>query len=190
VALPGEVTTERLRLVPITTERAEDLWRLHQDPAIAEWYPEEAEWSLDDARQRAASFEAGWRGPNGISKWLAYDNVDGRLIGRGGLSHWLVDGHDGLEVGWAVKGEHQRRGYATEIGRAGLDVAFRSRHAPDVIAFTEVHNRASRAVMERLGMTYLRDITWRGYIEGRPGIHDEAPFALYRITSAEASPRR
>jgi hypothetical protein len=44
--------------------------------------------------------------------------------------------------------------------------------------------------MEKLGMTYVRDIPWRGYIDGTPGIHDDAPFALYRITSVEASPRR
>lgn len=182
--------TERLRLVPISTEHAEDLWRLHQDPAIAEWYPEEAEWSLDDARERAASFEAGWTGEHGISKWLAYDVVDGTLIGRGGLSHFPVGDHDGLELGWAVRGEHQRRGYATEIGRAGLRVAFDDLHAGDVIAFTEVHNRASRAVMERLGMTYVRDIPWRGYVEGKHGMHDDAPFALYRITPDEVSPRR
>lgn len=42
--------------------------------------------------------------------------------------------------------------YATEIGRAGLALAFDELGADEVVAFTEVHNRASRAVMVRLGM--------------------------------------
>jgi RimJ/RimL family protein N-acetyltransferase len=47
----------------------------------------------------------------------------------------------------------------------------------EVVSFAEVHNRASGAVMERLGMTFLKIIYERGLIEGRDGIHDGAPFA-------------
>ena len=41
------------------------------------------------------------------------------------------------------------------------------------------HNRRSRAVMERLGMSYRGEIRWPGLVEGRDGIVDDAPFALY-----------
>ena len=53
----------------------------------------------------------------------------------------------------------------------------------EVVAFTEVHNRRSRAVMERLGMHLCSEIRWRGLIEGKPGVHDEAPFAPYALSS-------
>jgi RimJ/RimL family protein N-acetyltransferase len=49
-----------------------------------------------------------------------------------------------------------------------------------VVAFTEVHNRASRAVMERLGMRPAGIIRGEGLIEGRTGVHPDAPFALHR----------
>jgi RimJ/RimL family protein N-acetyltransferase len=172
--------TQRLRLEPITRERAHDLWALHRDPAVAEYYVDEAQWTREDAQRSAATFEADWQ-EHGVSKWLAYDRTDGVLVGRGGLSRWSFDGYRSLEMGWALLGEFRGRGLATEIGHAGLALAFPELGAPAVVAFTEVHNRASRAVMERLGMTYVRDIIWRGLIEGLDGLHERAPFALYRV---------
>jgi RimJ/RimL family protein N-acetyltransferase len=48
-----------------------------------------------------------------------------------------------------------------------------------VVAFTERHNRRSRAVMERLGMRLVGQILAPGLVEGQAGVHDDAPFALY-----------
>jgi RimJ/RimL family protein N-acetyltransferase len=45
----------------------------------------------------------------------------------------------------------------------------------------ERHNWASRKVMERLGMRLAGEIRACGLIEGRSGVHDAAPFALYAI---------
>ena len=81
-----------------------------------------------------------------------------------------VDGEVRLEIGWTVHSRLWGRGYASEIGRAGLDFAFGELGAPEVVAFTEPHNTRSRAVMERLGMQFRRDIT-----------HDNGPFVLYAI---------
>jgi RimJ/RimL family protein N-acetyltransferase len=74
-------------------------------------------------------------------------------------------------------------------GRAGLAFAFETLAAEEVVAFTEVHNHASRAVMARLGMTQIGQIYRPGLLEGRTGIHNAAPFALYRINRNQSSVR-
>jgi RimJ/RimL family protein N-acetyltransferase len=74
------------------------------------------------------------------------------------------------------------QGYATEIGTAGIRLADDVLRPEEVVAFTEVHNQRSRAVMERLGMRYRGEIRHRGLVEGRPGVHDDAPFALYALS--------
>ena len=89
-----------------------------------------------------------------------------------------------MEIGWAFRQEAWGRGYATEIGRAGLDYAFSVPGIEQVVSFTEVHNARSRAVMERLVMRYVRQILRPGLIAGSSEIHKDAPFALYRITRA------
>jgi RimJ/RimL family protein N-acetyltransferase len=143
---------------------------------------------------------AGQWAADGAGKWVAYDLGTGELVGRGGLSRlgpeqavtgriasllpgggWL---RDRLELGWTVRSERWGQGYATEIGRAGLDYAFGELGAEAVVAFTERHNRRSRAVMERLGMRLAGQFPARGLVEGRPGVHDGAPFALYAIVHA------
>jgi RimJ/RimL family protein N-acetyltransferase len=151
--------TERLRLEPIGPEHAGDLWRLHHDDAVARWHG--GRWSQQKARDRAAGFARDWE-TDGVGKWIAYDRASGELIGRGGLSRQNVEGRQQLEVGWTVRADRWGRGYASEIGRAGLALAFDELGAGEVVAFTEPHNTRSRAVMERLGMRYARDILHRG----------------------------
>jgi hypothetical protein len=41
--------------------------------------------------------------------------------------------------------------------------------------------------MERLGMRYDREIHHPGLIAGRPGVHPDAPFALYVADLSPAS---
>jgi len=159
--------TKRLRLEPIGLEHADDIHRLHQDPAIAEWW--DGVWTEQVAEQNARRFAAGWVA-DGVSKWIAYDRFSGELVGRGGLSRVHLDGADRLEVGWTILGRLWGNGYATEIGTTALAFAFDELNAEEVVAFTEPHNGRSRAVMERLGMTYRRDIT-----------HDDLHFVLYSV---------
>src|SRR5215207_1197892 len=115
--------------------------------------------------------ESSWR--RGVGKWLAYEESTGAFVGRGGPSWAVVDGAECVEIGWALRQEVWGRGYATEIGRAGLDHAFWVLGVEEVVAFTEVHNVRSRAVMERLGMRYVRQILRPGLIAGSSEMHKD-----------------
>lgn len=165
--------TARLRLEPIGPGHAEDLWRLFQDPAVAEWY---GEWTLEMAQREAARIANAWEA-DGVHKWMAYDRITGELVGRGGLSQAHIHGQDRLEIGWALHRTFWGYGYATEIGRAGLAFAFDELDADEVVSFTEARNTRSRAVMERLGFHYTQDILLEDggepfalYILGRPNV--------------------
>jgi [ribosomal protein S5]-alanine N-acetyltransferase len=160
--------TERLRLEPIGPEHLDALRTIHSDPAVLEWY---GEYSDERLSQMATDWRDRWT-TDGAHKWIAYDKGSGELIGRGGLSFVPVDGAMRWELGWALRGSLWGHGYATEIGRAGLSLAFDELGTDEVVAFTEPHNARSRAVMERLAMTYVRDFDQDGehfvlYVIGR-----------------------
>jgi RimJ/RimL family protein N-acetyltransferase len=184
--------TERLRLEPIGPEHAGDLFRVHSNPGVAAWYGELSRAGID---QLAAGMGAAWE-QTGVSKWIAYLRDTGELVGRGGLSRMTPDqkmtdqirtalgpGSDWagtrLELGWALIDDHWGHGYATEIGQAGLDYGFDALGGAEVVAFTEVHNTKSSAVMERLGMEPAGEITGAGLVAGLSVTPDDAPFVLY-----------
>jgi RimJ/RimL family protein N-acetyltransferase len=184
--------TERLLLVPITTDHALDLRRMYQDPWLARWLT--GPWSDEQAQQYAASSAEVWR-RDGIHKWMVYERSTGELVGRGGLSRMMQDVHPTtdidallgdptwrsipLEVGWAVTSRFRGNGMAVEIGQAAIALARDELGASRIIAFTERHNAASRRVMEKLGMSCVGEIPWRGLVEGQDEEQDDAPFAVY-----------
>ena len=196
--------TMRLRLEPVGPANAADLSRVHNDDEVSYWYGNEKP-SLEQAEQWAKFMDDSWRF-HGVHKWIAYDQLSGEVVGRGGLSRTPVDDDWGqiyaflpaepwarvahesrrpfaahanwLEIGWALRREFWGRGYASEIGRAGLEFAFDVLGVQAVVSCTVRHNARSRAVMNRIGMRYAGEIRTRGIVEGVAGQRDDAPFAV------------
>lgn len=178
------VLTPRLVLTPVGLDDVDDLILLYGDMKVAYWT---GPWTRRSIEAWAAGMAARWA-EDGVGKWMARGRSDGSLVGRGGFTRVHLNDETVLELGWAVRDARTGRGYATELGRAALAWAAEHRPGDPVVAFTEVHNRASRAVMERLGMRRAGTIRREGLVEGRTGVHPDAPFALYRIQSGKAQP--
>jgi RimJ/RimL family protein N-acetyltransferase len=171
------VLTPRLVLTPVGPGDVEDLVLLYGDPLVAYWT---GSWARATVEAWTAGMAARWTA-DGVGKWMARDRSDRSLVGRGGFSRVELDGETVLELGWVVRDERTCRGYATELGRAAIAWAVQNHPDLAVVAFTEVHNRASRAVMERLGMRSAGIIRREDLVEGKVGVHPDAPFALYRL---------
>jgi RimJ/RimL family protein N-acetyltransferase len=124
---------------------------------------------VEETRAQIEKFEREWA-DEGLSHWAVEDLESGRLIGRLGLVRhhdWPLE-RAPVEVGWILDERYWGRGLATEGGRASLEV-WRERLTADprLISITAPVNRRSRAVMERLGLTYRgttrwhdRDVVW------------------------------
>jgi RimJ/RimL family protein N-acetyltransferase len=199
----GSVTTARLRLEPVGAASADDLWLVHSSDEVASWYGERPP-SLAEVRRRAAFLGESWRW-HGVHKWIGYDRVSGEVVGRGGLSRPPVDDDWGqlyaylppepwvrvqhpsrrpsvvhahwLEIGWALRPQFWGRGYAAEIGRAGLVHAFDVLGAYAVVPCTVRHDARSRAVMTRIGLHPAGEIRSPGPVENGTN-RDDAPYAV------------
>jgi [ribosomal protein S5]-alanine N-acetyltransferase len=102
--------------------------------------------------------------------WHAFERSTDQLVGRIGSHVTPVEGVLEVELAWAVHPDHWGQGYAAELAIPARDLVF-SRGIRSVVAFTLPDNTASRRVMEKLGMTYERDI-----------VHADLPHVLYRAT--------
>jgi RimJ/RimL family protein N-acetyltransferase len=104
-----------------------------------------------------------WR-EQGFGHWAVEERASGALIGRIGLAHhpdWTPD-PDNVEVGWTLDPEVWGRGLATEGGGAALADGFGRLGLERIISITLPENRASRRVMEKLGLTLRGSARWRG----------------------------
>lgn len=82
-----------------------------------------------------------------------------RFAGWCGL--WRLKETDEVEVGYALIKDFRGCGYAKEAAEAFLVYGFEMLNLREIVAVARPENRASRRVMERLGMTY--DYTGKFY---------------------------
>ena len=120
---------------------------------------------VEGTRAQIERFEGQWA-QDGVSHWATVDLESGALIGRIGLLRhhdWPLESSP-VEVGWVLDERYWGRGLATEGGRASLEL-WRSSLLDDtrLLSITAPANLRSRAVMERLGLTYRGTATWHGY---------------------------
>jgi RimJ/RimL family protein N-acetyltransferase len=64
-----------------------------------------------------------------------------------------VPGEGGMEVGWRLTQRAWHHGFATEAGKAAVNVAFNGIGLDEIWSITAVLNEPSQAVMRRLGLT-------------------------------------
>lgn len=132
----------------------------------------------------AAAIEASFE-ENGFGLWAVEVRRGAPFVGFVGLATVRFEAHfsPAVEVGWRIAAEHWNRGYATEAARAALRFGFETLELDEIVSFTVPENRASRRVMEKLGMR--RDESGDFDHPALPEGHPLRRHVLYRIPRSE-----
>ena len=80
------------------------------------------------------------------------EKSSGKFVGWCGL--WRLKETDETEIGYALIKDFRGRGFAVEASEAFLIYGFETLNLKEIVAVARPENRASRRVMERVGMTY------------------------------------
>ena len=152
--------TERLELRPwCHAEVADNFAAVNAQPAVTEFLnggrPQPRVASDALSRRIAAHWEE-----HGFGPWALFSRAGGPLLGFVGLMYpaWLPSHAHRVEVGWRLDPAAWGRGYATEAGRAALELGFGRLRLPEVISLIDPRNRRSVAVAERLSLARERVI--------------------------------
>jgi RimJ/RimL family protein N-acetyltransferase len=153
------VSTERLVARRPEPGDADAYVRFYTDPRT----PEEV-WpahlrDADSARRVLDAAIAHWE-RWGFGPWTVL--AEGEIVGRAGAEHTRIAGRPEVELLWFMHPDAWNRGYATEIAREAVRVAFEVLELDDLVAFTTPANAASQAVMRKLGFVYERDMEHAG----------------------------
>ena len=144
------LTTDRLVLRAFRREDLPQYEAMGQDPMVMQYLG--GLWSAEKTHQAARDANRSLI-ENGYGFLAIERRADGAFVGIAGLSVEQWYPHD-LQVGWRLPQAHWGHGYASEAGRAWLNLAFERTGRSRIISMADTPNHRSIAVMQRLGMTY------------------------------------
>lgn len=157
--------TSRLLLVPLTDLHLELEVELESDPEVMRFVGGvgSREESVGSHARRMARAER----VDGLGYWAAYagDDFVGLVWAPPAHGPDQPDDPSVCDLGYRLLRRSWGNGFATEGSRALLDHAFGTVGQSRVIAQTLETNAPSRAVMERLGMRYVRTFRSEGDTE-------------------------
>lgn len=177
-----EFATERLFLRQWRTTDLEPFAALNADPRVMEYFP-----SIID-RERSEASVAHWSSQieeRGWGLWAVEIQSTNEFIGFVGLQVPTapLPFSPCVEVGWRLALPYWGKGYATEAAEGSLRVGFTQLHLEEIVSFTALTNRRSRAVMERIGMHEDVAATFE-----HPNVPEGSPLrehCLYRLSCKE-----
>jgi RimJ/RimL family protein N-acetyltransferase len=107
----------------------------------------------------------------GFGFMIMEERASGELVGHCGLrrvAHPLAPNPTDHEIGWLVREDRWRMGYAHEAMRAVVDWGFATHASPLIVALTCEANVGSWRLMEKLGMERRADLDFRDPAEPDP----------------------
>jgi RimJ/RimL family protein N-acetyltransferase len=158
----ANIIIETQRLI-LRTEAEGDIaaWAKHMNtPAVTEHLggPREL-FQIEASFAKTAAYQSQY----GFGFMMIQHKQSGELIGNCGLK--LVDNDyaplpllDQFEIGWSIRQDYWRCGYAYEAALATFELAFERHGATRIFAFTSDRNEPSQRLMEKLGMVRRADL--------------------------------
>ena len=146
--------TDRLFLREMNEGDIDALYSVLADPDIMRHY----QYTFDEARVR------GWIERNmaryrkdGFGLWAVCLKDTNEVIGDCGLTLQNINGQILPEIGYHIRRDCQRRGYAKEAAKAVRDWAFRNTDHPALYSYCKYTNEPSIRTAEAVGMRMLTE---------------------------------
>lgn len=152
--------TDRLTLTQPSRDDLPDWLAMHRDERVMATL---GGVRPDDALAAALDRHIAHWQTHGFGWWIARRRDTGAFVGRGGLRVVIVEGVPAVEVGYGFVVDAWGQGYATELTRAAIRVAFDLLGLRGLVCFTLPENTPSRRVMEKCGFVFERDIVYADF---------------------------
>jgi RimJ/RimL family protein N-acetyltransferase len=177
----GVLETERLVLRRFTAADADDLFDLHNDPAVMRFLNGGKPTPRAAIEQETLpAFLRSYERHPGFGVWVAVEKASGAFVGWFAFEATARSRAQEAELGYRLCRWAWGRGYATEGVCALLRRGFTELGVRRVVAQTMAVNTASRRVMEKAGLTLVRTFhqAWPDPIEGAE--HGEVKYGRHK----------
>lgn len=153
------ITTRRLILRSFTEQDVAPLHRILGDEGVLRYFPNPIPPPLDRVHTMIARQWTHWE-ERGYGWWAVVPHSQQELIGWCGLQ-FLPETNE-TEVAYLLGKAFWGQGLATEAARAALQYGFETLGLESIVALAHVGNKASQHVIEKLGMSFMDQISLWG----------------------------
>ena len=144
--------TERLILREMNMDDYDALFQVLADPSIMQHYP----YSFDEERVRSW-IERNMERDREVNDLLS-SMADVRIIWGGDATTLQnIEGETLPEIGYHIRSDCQRKGYAKEAAKGTLDWAFRNTSYPALYSYCKYTNVPSYRTAESIGMHFEKE---------------------------------
>jgi RimJ/RimL family protein N-acetyltransferase len=171
--------TERLLLRRFTESDVANLHDLHGDPEVMRFVNGGRPVPRDVTREETLPrFLRAYERFEGFGVWATIERSTGEFVGWFEFYPRKDTVPEEVELGYRLRRSAWGKGFATEGSRALIRKGFTELGVRRVVAETMAVNTASRRVMEKSGLTYVRTFhqEWPERIEGEE--HGDVEYAL------------
>ena len=181
-----EVETSRLRLRMFRPEDLDAMGEITRDAEVMRYIGHGRPLTREETRGNLVNIVSAFR-RRGFGRWALELKGTGALVGYCGLS--AGNEEVGVELAYMLARGAWGQGLALEAGRACLRYGFERLGVGSIAGLTMHDNRRSRRVLERLGMSFVRDAHFYGfdcvhYALSRDDWRDDS--SLYRVNASQS----
>ncbi len=148
------IETQRLFLREMNMDDFDALYKVLADQEIMKHYP----YTFDDTKVRE------WIERNmkryedfGFGLWAVCLKETGEMIGDCGLTLQNIEGEMLPEIGYHIRADRQKKGYAREAAAAVRDWAFTNTDYPALYSYCKYTNVPSYKTAESIGMHFEKE---------------------------------
>jgi len=149
-----QLETQRLMLREMRDEDFMALYAILSDPETMRHYPK----PYDEEGVRGWIERNRWRyREDGFGLWAVVLKETGEVIGDCGITMQNIHGNILPEIGYHIRRDQQRRGYASEAAARCMEYVFTETEFPAVYSYMKYTNAPSYGVAVKNGMRFIEE---------------------------------
>lgn len=162
LGLPVQIAeTPRLLIREMTLADLDDINALYREDEFTGFH-RLPDLNRQEEEEKIKAYISYMYGMYQFGMWVVIEKKSGKLIGRAGFGIADYLEFSEIDMGYLIKEEYRRQGYAKEASQAVLDYAARVLEFPQVSAYVEPKNLVSVHLLERLGFCRTRAFICEG----------------------------
>jgi RimJ/RimL family protein N-acetyltransferase len=148
------IETARVYLRPFTFDDLDAFAVIGSDPDVMRYIGAGRPLSREDTQTRLNAIIE-HQNKHGFGVWAAIEKSTGTLMGYCGLQ--FLDNTSEVEVGYRLAKRFWGMGFASEAAKASLRYGFETLGLGRIVAVVQPANLASQHVLEKIGLSYVKD---------------------------------